>query len=96
MAASAWRMGCLWMLLATAAMADDVPDLLKKSGCSTCHDEIKARIGPSFKSMADRHRGDPQAALERFSTKLRPGAGHPGSALDAEQIKQVTDWILQH
>lgn len=91
-----WIAVMLITALTPTSMAQDIPTMLKHNGCLACHHDTRMMVGPSFKAMADRHRAEPQAALTRFTAKLRTGSGHPIAALDDASIGRLTDWILKH
>ena len=57
------------MLAATAANAalDDAKaqELVRKGGCALCHSVDKKGMGPSFKDVAQKRKGEPAATLEK-------------------------------
>jgi cytochrome c len=57
----------------TAGYDPEKIELAKKSNCFSCHAMEKKMIGPSFKDMAARYRGDP-GAEERLVTKVAKGS----------------------
>ena len=64
-------LGCaaLTMLATTAGNAglDDAKaqELLKTGGCALCHSVDKKGMGPSFKDVAQKRKGEPAATLEK-------------------------------
>jgi cytochrome c len=80
------------MLAAGAVSAQSGADVLKAKGCLNCHDMNKKKVGPSFKDIAAKYKGDPQAP-NALVAKLKSGQGHPKiGASDAEldaAVKQV-------
>ena len=57
---------------AGAAAADELEDMLKKNGCSACHAEDKKVIGPSYKDVAAKYKGD-ATAVAKLSEKVKKG-----------------------
>lgn len=87
---------------ATAFAADDGEAIFKKSNCTTCHSVDKKLVGPAYKDVAAKYRGDAeaQATLEK---KVRSGGSGnwgkmpmppaPKSVSDAD-IKAIVQWVL--
>jgi cytochrome c len=86
-----------------AVAADDAEALMKKSGCFTCHSLDKKKDGPSFKEVAARYKGKPDAEQKLF-THLTT---HPKVKVDGKEeaheslkttndaeVKSVVKWIL--
>ena len=61
---------------AFAAAGVQAQDVLKDKGCVKCHDVDKKKVGPSFKDVAAKNKGnkDAQAAIV---AKMKDGKGHP-------------------
>jgi cytochrome c len=47
-------------------------DLTKKYNCVACHAEAVKKVGPSYKDVADKYRGQSDAA-DRLAKKIRSG-----------------------
>jgi cytochrome c len=77
------------LMVASSAMAADapksdmsdatkkkiaMPELASKHNCTACHAIDKRVVGPAFKSVADRYKGDAGAA-DRLVTKISKGGG---------------------
>ncbi len=90
------------LLAAPAAQAaDDGLRVARGNACMGCHAVDRKLVGPSFKDIAAKYKGDPagQAKLEK---KVRDGGSgvwgvipmpaHPGMC-DAD-IKAVVKWVL--
>ena len=66
----AWRHIVLSLLLAIASSGAAALDeeearlLARQSGCFKCHGIDKKKDGPAFRDVADKYRGDPQAATK--------------------------------
>ncbi len=49
-------------LAAGAGFAQSGPDVLKAKGCMNCHENDKKKVGPAFKDVAAKYKGDKGAA----------------------------------
>jgi cytochrome c len=76
--------------------------LAREKGCLECHAVGYRDVGPSFASIAQRHRFDPMAR-GRLPYVIRGGsAGHwgerfvmwPQPQLSDAEVKQLVDWVL--
>jgi cytochrome c len=81
------------VLASAAASAQSGPEVLKAKGCLNCHEADKKKVGPAFKDIAAKHKGnkDAQAALV---SKIKEGKGHPKSAASEGELKAAVDHIL--
>ena len=92
------------MALAGVAHADDkaAQALVKKGGCNTCHSVDKKKVGPSFKSIAAKYKGDADAAsklVTHFTTSPMVMVDgneemHTPLKVSEADVKVVVDWIL--
>jgi len=86
---------------AHAADAKAGEALAKTSGCLACHTVDKKLIGPSYKDIADKYRGN-KAAEADLVTKVKNGSkgvwGDIPMTANAhvkdEDIKAIVQWIL--
>ncbi len=86
------------LLLATTAQAS--PELVKKYNCLACHSMDKKVVGPSFKDIASKYKGqNVQAKLEEKVKK--GGAGSfgpvpmsPNPQLPDADLKVLVKWVL--
>ena len=75
--------------------------MMKKDGCAACHEVDKKLIGPAFKDVAAKYKGDKNAAA-RLRDKVKKGGTHvwgeaamPPNVLASDaDIKELVDWIL--
>ncbi len=89
------------LLFAGYALADGEA-LAKKNGCMTCHAANKKVVGPSFKEVAAKYKGDPEAATKLAQKVRNGGAGSFGStpmlpapkSVSDDDIKTIVAWIL--
>lgn len=90
------------LLVATAAQAG--PDeAMTKAGCVACHAPDKKLVGPSFKDIAAKYRGQKDAGVQ-LADKVRKGGkgvwgpipmppNAPEKISDAD-LKAAIDWVL--
>lgn len=75
--------------------------MMKKDGCAACHEVDKKLIGPAFKDVATKYKGD-KAAAAKLRDKVKKGGTHvwgeaamPPNVLASDaDIKELVDWIL--
>ena len=88
--------------LSAPAFADDGKDLAKKAGCLNCHAVDMKLVGPSYKEVAAKYKGDKEAAAKMLKKVTEGGSGawgtmpmppQKGKLTDAE-MKTTVDWIL--
>jgi len=83
-------MAAAGMLAAGAVGAQSGAEVLKAKGCLNCHEMDKKKVGPAFKDVAAKYKGDKQAP-KALLAKLKEGKGHPKiAASDAELNAAVT------
>jgi cytochrome c len=87
------------LLAAPGAFADEA--LAKKHNCTACHAIDKKLVGPAYKDVAKKYKGQNVAAqLEQKVKKGGQGVWGPvpmppnGAVPDAD-IKKLVDWILK-
>jgi cytochrome c len=86
---------------AGAAQADAGEDLLKKSGCTACHANDKKLVGPAYKDVAAKYKGD-AAAPAKLAEKVKKGGSGvwgpvpmpPNTAVKDDDIKTMVTYIL--
>jgi len=89
----------LSVLAAAAALAAGVvfaqsgADVLKAKGCLNCHEADKKKVGPSFKDIAAKYKGD-KGAEAKLVEKLKDGKGHMKPAATEAEIKAAVDSVL--
>jgi cytochrome c len=79
--------------LAVSASASAQEALAKSSGCLNCHAVDTKKVGPSFKDIAAKYKGnaDAQATLE---AKISGGKGHPAVKASPDDVKSLVKWVL--
>jgi len=88
------------LMLASAAQANE--KLLQASGCTACHSVDKKLIGPGFKDVAAKYRGNKGAEADLIK-KVKAGTKGvwgdipmtPNAHVKDEDIKTLVQWILE-
>ena len=80
-------------LAAGVGYAQSGADVLKTKGCMGCHDADKKKVGPAFKDIAAKHKGD-KGAEASLVAKLKDGKGHPKAAASEAEIKSAVQQVL--
>jgi len=81
------------MLAAGAVNAQSGADVLKAKGCLGCHDMEKKKIGPAYKDVAAKYKGN-SGAEAALVAKLKEGKGHPKIAASDAELKAVVAHVL--
>lgn len=89
------------LLVSTQALADGAA-LARKSGCMACHSVDSRVVGPSFKEVAAKYKGDQEAATKLAAKVRTGGSGSFGSmpmppapaSVSDDDIKKIVAWIL--
>ncbi|HSG23062.1 MAG TPA: c-type cytochrome [Azonexus sp.] len=95
-------------LLAITAMATATPAkaseaIVKKARCVACHTVDAKRVGPAYKDVATKYRGD-ASAPDKLFTKVRTGGSgvwgevpmipHGADKISDDDLKAAIKWIL--
>lgn len=83
-------------LLASAishAQAQDAGQLAQSKGCMSCHAVDQTKMGPSFKSLAAKYKGQADAA-GNLVAELRDGKGHMKSSATEAELQQLIAFVL--
>lgn len=96
----------LCSLTASAAFAAlptaaETQDLARSKACLNCHQIDRKVIGPAFKDVAQRYRGQKGAEQQLVAKVLQGGQGAWGPAampanrqVDEAQARQIVRWVL--
>jgi cytochrome c len=87
------------VVVAAPAQADEA--LAKKSNCLACHQIDKKSVGPAYKDIAKKYKGQNVAA--QLEAKVKKGGQGvwgpvpmpPNAAVPDADIKKLVDWILK-
>jgi cytochrome c len=90
------------VLLAGQANAADGQALAQKSGCLACHSVDKKVLGPSYKDVAAKYKGDKGAEAKLVAKVKAGGSGVWGPMpmpanspqVKDEDIKTIVQWVL--
>ena len=77
-------------------------DLAKKHNCAACHQPDKKIVGPSYKDIAAKHKGDGADAVAKLIEKVKKGGSGvygpvpmpPNPNVPDADVKALVDWIL--
>ncbi len=79
------------LLVSGAAQAS--AELADKAGCNKCHAADTKKMGPSYKDIAKKYKGNAAAEADLVK-KLSTGTGHPKATASAADLTAITKWIL--
>ncbi len=65
----------------------------KSSGCLNCHAIDTKKMGPSFKDVAAKYKGKPDAEAVLVA-KISGAKDHPSVKATPEEIKGLVKWVL--
>ncbi|HEY2336036.1 MAG TPA: c-type cytochrome [Burkholderiales bacterium] len=92
-------LGLAGAIAATPALAQE--ELAKKSGCFACHTVDKKLVGPAYKDVAAKYRGQKDAEVKLFKKVKEGGTGvwgtvpmPPNSHVADADIKALVKWVL--
>lgn len=88
------------LVLSANGFAAPVDDLLKAKNCMACHTVDKKIVGPAYKEVAAKYKGNKEAAT-LLATKIQKGGSGvwgavpmPPNALTAAEAKLLATWVL--
>jgi cytochrome c len=89
------------LAVASGALADQLEDMMKKYGCNACHAEDKKVIGPAYKDVAAKYKGD-AGAVAKLTEKVKKGGSGvwgpipmpPNTAVPDAEVKKMVEMIL--
>ena len=89
--------------LAAPALADPEADMTK-AGCNACHTKDKKLVGPSYKDIAAKNKGQ-AGAVDSLTAKARAGGKgvygpipmppNPVAKIGDAELKAAVEWILK-
>lgn len=89
---------------ANAALDDaKAQDIMKKGGCTACHSVDKKGVGPAYKDVAAKHKGESDAAakLEKMVRSGSKGAygqipmpPNPAAKISDAELHELAEWVL--
>ena len=86
-----------------SALAGPIGEAMSKAGCVACHAQDKKLVGPAFKDIAAKYRGQKDAGVQ-LADKVRKGGkgvwgpipmppSGPDKISDAD-LKAALEWVL--
>lgn len=89
------------VLAAPAFAADDGAELAKKKNCLTCHAPDKKIVGPAYKDVAAKYKGNKDAAAMLATKIIKGGTGTWGPVpmpanpqVNEAEAKTLVAWVL--
>jgi cytochrome c len=81
------------IVMAGAANAQAGADLAKLKGCLGCHAVAEKKVGPAYKDVAAKYKGNKDAEATLIA-KLKDGKGHMKVAATDAELKTLVQWAL--
>jgi cytochrome c len=89
------------VLVGTQAVAADAQALAQKNACMSCHQVDKKVVGPAFKEIAAKYKGDKTAEAKLVEKVKKGGSGvwgpvpmPPNAQVPDADIKAIVQWVL--
>ncbi len=79
------------LMIAGSAMAADMPELAKKSGCTACHSIDKKLVGPAWAEVGKKYAGDAKAEAVLIEKVAKGGKGTWGTMAMPANSPKVSD-----
>ncbi len=91
----------LGLLASGAALADAGADLAKAKNCLACHAVDKKVVGPAYKDIAAKYKGQKDAEAKLMAKVKGGGSGiwgnvpmPPNPQVNDAEAKQLVQWVL--
>ena len=79
------------LMVAGSAMATDMPAVAKKNNCTACHAVDKKVVGPAWKDVAAKYKGDAAAWDGKLATKIKKGGSGNWGKMPMPANPKVSD-----
>lgn len=79
------------LMVAGSAMATDMPAVAKKNNCTACHKVDKKVVGPAWKDVAAKYKGDATAFTEKLPHKVKHGGSGAWGSMPMPANPKVSD-----
>ena len=93
-------MAAAGIVMAGQAYADEGADLAKAKNCMSCHAIDKKLVGPAYKEVAAKYKGD-KAAPAMLAAKVKAGGKGtwgqipmPPNNVTEDEAKKLVAWVL--
>ena len=80
------------VMIAGAANAQAGAELAKSKGCMGCHELDKKKVGPGFKEISAKYKGNKEAEGKLIAA-LKDGKGHMKIAATDAELKTLVQWV---
>lgn len=80
-------------LIAGSVYAQSGADVVKAKGCLGCHDIAKKKVGPAYKDVAAKYKGDANAEGNLIA-KIKEHKTHPKVAASDAELKAAIGYVL--
>lgn len=91
-------MAAAGIVMAGQAHADEA--LAKAKNCMACHQLDKKVVGPAYKDVAAKYKGD-KGAADKLAAKIKAGGkgvwgdvAMPPNAVSDDEAKKLANWVL--
>lgn len=90
------------LLVAGQAAAADETALATSKGCLACHSIDKKVVGPAYKDVAKKYKGDKGAEAKLVEKVMKGGSGvwgsvpMPANNVTKEEATRLVKWVLSH
>jgi len=98
---SVFAIAAAGLLVGTQSMAADGQALAQKYACMSCHQVDKKVVGPGFKEVAAKYKGDKTAEAKLIDKVKKGGSGvwgpvpmPPNPQVPDADVKAIVDWVL--
>jgi len=81
------------ILAVGAAQAQSGADVVKAKGCLNCHDYDKKKVGPAYKDVAAKYKGNKDAEA-KLTGELKEGKGHMKITASDAELKAAVSHVL--
>jgi len=101
---TAFALAATSLISTSQALAADSPELTlaKAKSCMACHAEDKKLMGPSFKEVADKYKGQKDAEAKLIDKVKKGGSGAfgpipmpPNATVSDADLKTLVAWVLK-
>lgn len=83
--------------------SSEVADLVKASGCLSCHSVTEKIVGPAFKDVVAKYASDPDA-VSMLTQSIKNGSRGkwgripmpPHASISNEDLKTLATWVMSH
>jgi len=91
------------LFINTTSHAADGGAIVKKARCVACHAVDTKRVGPAYKDVAAKYKGDTKAPAQLFDKVRNGGSGnwgqvpmlaHPADKMSDDDLTAAISWIL--